>query len=114
MSDDKTSVLPEGTTHAAALAYLNTLRAVYDSIAPKVRDIDWHLGRIADEYCTTDLEDGIAIQRSAHDLLEILRRIERNLEGLEKSVRELGEREAHSMDVCVGDSGESEGATDGK
>ena len=101
----------EGTTHKAALAYLNTLRQVYEEISPKVCDINWHLGRIADEYCNTSIEDSISIQRDTYDLLKILRTVEQNLESLEKAVNELAKNEASRMNVTI-DTGKAEGGAE--
>lgn len=89
MSDIHIDGILEGTPHKVALAYLNTLRHLYYAIAPKVRNIDWHLGRIADEYCTTDLEDGIAISREVTGLVNAVDKMAERIDSLEKAVARL-------------------------
>ena len=92
--DNIVSNILEGTTHKAALAYLNTVRKIHDVISPKVRDIDWRLGRIADEYRNTDFEDGVAITRDVHELISTLCAIKRNIGTLDQAVTALAEKEA--------------------
>ena len=89
MADMKLGEILVGTPPHVARAYCNTLRSVYDALAPKVRDIDWHLSRFADEYCDTGIEDGVAIARDCYDLKEALSNIERNLDALEVVVAAL-------------------------
>ena len=84
----------EGTTHKAALAYLNTMRKIHDAIAPKVREIDWRLGRIADEYCNTDIADSIAIARNVGELMKTICALQRSINNLDQSVAALAKKEA--------------------
>ena len=93
MSENRLETILEGTTSKAALAYLNTLRRIHSDIAPKVMDVDFHLGRIADEYSTSDVADGIAIARNVNALLRIMDNIHENIEALEKEVNNLKEKE---------------------
>lgn len=92
MSENRLETILEGTTYKTALAYLNTLRSIYEDIDPKVRGIDFHLGRISDGY-GTDIADSIAVARNVHALLGIMADITDNIASLEKAVDNLNEKE---------------------
>ena len=89
----------DGTTHKAALAYLNTLRKIYDSIQKPIYDTSWRLSRIADEYCNTDFEDGVAISQNLQKLVEVLRGFSKGIDSLDNAVSALGKKEAESPNI---------------
>lgn len=93
MSEKIIGDILEGTPYKTALAYLNTLRRIHSEIAPMLRDIDFHLGRIADEYITSDVADGIAIARDVNALLRIMENMSENIDALEKEVNNLDGKE---------------------
>lgn len=93
MSENRIETILEGTPYKTALAYLNTLRKIHGDIAPKVLDIDFHLGRIADEYSTSDVADGIAIARNVNALQCIMDNLHKNIDALEKEVDNLNDKE---------------------
>jgi len=92
MSENRIGTILEGTPYKTALAYLNTLRRIYDDIDQRVRDIDSHLGRIADGYCT-DIADGIAIARDVNALLRIMDNIQDNIDAIGKAVDSMENKE---------------------
>lgn len=93
MNESKIGTILEGTPHKVALAYLNTLRKIHSDIAPKVLDIDFHLGRIADEYSTSDVADGIAIARNVNAIRCIIDNLRGNIDALSKAVESMKNRE---------------------
>lgn len=93
MSENRIVTILEGTPYKTALAYLNTLRRIHSEISLMVRDIDYHLGRIADEYITSDVADGIAIARDVNALLRIMDNIQDNIDALGKTVDSMENKE---------------------
>jgi hypothetical protein len=86
--------LLDGVPMDVIQAFANTLRHYNGELRRYSRDIEWRLGRIADEYCTTDLEDGIAIAQDSAAIAAALSRIEKNIERLERTIAALQRKEA--------------------
>ena len=82
----------DGTTIEAAHAYLNTIRKIYDLISVRIKDIDWRLGRVSDEYCSTNFEDGVAIANDVNELIKSIVMIQLGIDKLTKSVIQLEEK----------------------
>lgn len=94
MSDITIDGILEGTPHKVAVAYLNTLRRLYNEIEPKVRNIDSRLGRITDEYYAPSIWDGIAVGREVTGLLYTMKSMSKVLGKLEESVARLADKKA--------------------
>lgn len=91
MNEDRFGPTLEGITYEAALACINTLQKIHFAIAPKVLDIDFHLGRIADG--TSYVADGIAIARNVNAIVRILDNILVDIDALGKAVESMKNRE---------------------